>query len=95
MRREGYKFRILEIHLQLRDQQFKTILCVYIYTHTHRLLQRNLMVTANQKSTIDIQTNKKGIPNKTLKIVIKTQDQRTFVKEEGNKKDQQKQIQNN
>ena len=30
-----YKRRILEMHLQLRDQQLKTILCVCIYAHTH------------------------------------------------------------
>ena len=42
------------MHLQLRDQQLKTILYIY------RLLYQNLRVTANQKSTIDTHTNKKN-----------------------------------
>ena len=42
------------MHLQLRDQQLKTISCLY------RLLHQNFRLTANQKSTIDIQTNKKN-----------------------------------
>ena len=41
------------MHLQLRDQHLKTILYIY------RLLYQNFRVTANQKSTIDTQTNKK------------------------------------
>ena len=44
---------MLEMYLQLRDQQLKTISYVY------RLLYQNFRVTANQKSTIDTQTNKK------------------------------------
>ena len=54
MRRGGYKCRTLEMHLQLRDQQLKTI--SYIYG----LLYQNFRITANQKSTIDTQTNKKN-----------------------------------
>ncbi|MCO5700791.1 hypothetical protein NDJ34_19635 [Acinetobacter baumannii] len=54
MRRVGYKCRTLEMHLQLRDQQFKTIL------HIYRLLYQNFRITANQKSTTDTQTNKKN-----------------------------------
>ena len=42
------------MHLQLRDQQLKTILYVY------RLLYQNFRLTANKKSTIDTQTNKKN-----------------------------------
>ena len=53
MRRGGYKCRILEMHLQLRDKQLKTI--SYIY----RLLYQNLRVIANQKSTTATHTNKK------------------------------------
>ena len=46
----------LQMHLKLREQQLKTILCIY------RLLYKNLMVTANQKSTIDTHTHiQKGI----------------------------------
>ena len=54
LRKGGYKCRTLEVHLQLRDQQLKTILYIY------RLLYQNFRVTANQKSTIDTQTNKKN-----------------------------------
>ena len=42
------------MHLQLRDQQLKKILCI------HRLLHQNFRITTNQKSTIDTQTNKKN-----------------------------------
>ena len=58
MRRGGYKCRTLEMHLQLRDQQLKTI--SYIYVYIYRLLHQNFRVTANQKSTIDTQKNKKN-----------------------------------
>ena len=54
MRRGGYKCRTLEMHLQLSDQQLKTISYVY------RLLYQNFQVTAKQKSTIDTHTNKKN-----------------------------------
>ena len=54
MRRGGYKCRTLEMHLQLRDQQLKTI------SYIHRLLYKNFRITANQKSTIDTQTKKEN-----------------------------------
>ena len=76
------------MNLQLRDQQLKTISCTYIY----RLLYQNFRIMANQKSTIDTQTRKIN-SNTTLKIVIKPQEERT--REEGKKKEQQKQIQSN
>ena len=44
----------MQMHFQLRDQQLKTILYMY------RLLHQNFRETANQKSTIDTQTNKKN-----------------------------------
>ena len=49
------------MHLQLRDQQLKTIihLYIYIYIYIHRLLYQNFRVTENQKSTIDTHKNKK------------------------------------
>ena len=48
------------MHLKLRDQQLKTILYIY------RLLYQNLMVTTNQKSTIDIhKKNKKESKHNT------------------------------
>ena len=50
VRRGGYKCRTLEMNLQLREQQLKTI------SHTYRLLYQNFRITANQKSTIDTQT---------------------------------------
>ena len=49
---EDYKLRISEMHLKLWDQQLKATL--YIYS----LLNQNLMVIANQKSTIDTHTKK-------------------------------------
>ena len=54
MRRGGYKFRTLDMNLQLREQQLKTI------SHTYRLLYQNFRITVNQKSTIDTQRNKKN-----------------------------------
>ena len=53
MRRGGYKCRTLQMNLQLREQQLNTI------SYTYRLLHQNFR-TANQKSTIDTQTNKKN-----------------------------------
>ena len=50
MRRGGYKCRTLEMQLQLREQQLKTI------SYTYRLLYQNFRITANQKSTMDTQT---------------------------------------
>ena len=50
MRRGGYKGRTLEMNLQLRDQQLKTISYTY----------QNFSISANQKTTIDTQTNKKN-----------------------------------
>ena len=41
------------MHLQLREQQLKTI------SYTYRILYQNFRITAIQKSTIDAQTNKK------------------------------------
>ena len=54
MRRGGYECRILEMYLQLRDQQLKTI------SYTYRLSYKNFRITANQKSTIDTQKIKKN-----------------------------------
>ena len=73
------------MHLQLRDQQLKTI------SYTYRLLYQNFRKTANQKSTID--TQRKINSNTTLKIVIKPEEERT--REEWKKKEKQKQIQSN
>ena len=52
---------------------------------------RNHRITANQKSTIDTQRNINI--STTLKRVIKPEEERT--REEGKKKEQQKQIQSN
>ena len=86
VRRGEHKYRILEMHLKLRNQQLKTTLYIY------RLLNQNVMGNANQKLQW-IHTHKKSNPNSTLKIFIKLQEKRT--KEEGKKKDLQKQAQNN
>ena len=72
------------MHLQLRDQQLKMILCIC------RLLHQNFSATANQKHTTVTQIRKVN-SNTTLKIVIKPQEEKT---REGKKKEQQKQIQN-
>ena len=71
--------------MQERDQQLKTALYIY------RLLYQNFMGTAIPKTTVETHTHKEKInPNTTLKIVIKSQEWR--IKEEGKKKDPQKQI---
>ena len=49
VKRGGYKCRTLEMNLQLRDQQLKTISNIY------RPLYQNFRITANQKSTMDTQ----------------------------------------
>ena len=66
------------MHLQLRDQQLKAILCVYIdfYIKTSWLSQ-------TKKSVIDSHTNNKSNSNTTLKIVIKPQKKRTKGKKKG------------
>ena len=51
MRRGAYKCRTLEMNLQLRDQQLKTI------SYTYRLLYQHFRITANQKSTTDTQAS--------------------------------------
>ena len=61
------------------------------YMYIYRLLYQNFSITANQKSTIDTQIRKTN-SNTTLKIVIKSQEERP--REEGKKNEQQKQIQN-
>ena len=69
------------MHLKLRDKQLKTILCMY------KLLYQNLMVTANQKSTIDIHTQKKKQSKhntKDIHQVIREESKR--VKEEKRQK---------
>ena len=68
MRTGGYKCRILKTYLQLRDQQLKTIMYIYIY----RLLYQNFVVTANPKSTIGSHTNKKKQPKHDTKDSQKT-----------------------
>ena len=80
-----HKWRILEIHKKLKDQQLKIFLFIC------RLLYQNLMVTnqnyiiANQKSTIDAHTKRKNNPNISLNLVIKLQKKKR-TKEEGKKK---------
>ena len=63
------------MHLQLRVQQLKTIICIY------RLLYY-IQLTWNLQT--DIHTKRKRNSNITLKTVIKWQEKRT--KEEGEKK---------
>ena len=63
------------------------LICIYIDSY------QNFRITANQKSTIDTQTNRKNQLKYNTKIVIKPQDERT--REEGKEKEQQNQIQIN
>ena len=53
MRGGEYKCRVSKMHLKLRDEQLKTS------RYIHTLLYKNLMVTARQKSIIDIHTKRK------------------------------------
>ena len=62
---------------------------IYIYRH----LYQNFRITANQNSTIDTQTNKKSQLKYNTKDSHQTREERT--KEEGKKKEHQKQIQSN
>ena len=71
----------MDKHLQLRDQQLKTI------SYLYRFLYQNFRITTNQKSTFDTQIQKIN-SNTALKIVIKRQEERR--REEGKKKEQQK-----
>ena len=52
----------MEMYLQLRKQQLKTISHIYIYRERERQREsyQNFRITANQKSTIDTNTNKKN-----------------------------------
>ena len=70
------------MHLKLTD--FKTSMYVY------RLLYKNLMVTAKQKSIIGIHKKRKKISTHNIK------DSHQIIREQkkGGKKDLQKQIQN-
>ena len=84
----GYKCRILEMHLQLRGQQLKTIIYIHIYIDSYmktlgKLQTKNLHLIHKQIGKIN--------SNTTLKVVIKPQEETT---KEGKKKEQQKQIQN-
>ena len=69
-----YKCKIFEVHLKLRDQQFK---------QSYKQLQQNLMITTNQKSKIDIHTKKKESKHST-KDSNQSQQKRT--KNEGKRK---------
>ena len=66
---QGFK-----MHLKLRDQQLKTITCIYI--SIYRLLYKNLTVNTNQTSIIYMHTKNKKESKITLKIVIKSQEKR-------------------
>ena len=83
MRRGEYKCRKWELHLKLRDQQHKTTLYIY------RLLYRNLLRPANQKTTIDTHTQKKKQPKHNTK-----DSHQTTIENRRKEEDQQKQIQN-
>ena len=82
-----YKWRIFKIHLELRDQQLKTIM--YIETAIPKPHDNHKPKIYNRYT----HKKRKRNPNATLRIIIKSQEKRT--KEEGKKKDIQKQTPNN
>ena len=56
-----YKCTVSKMHLKLKDQQFKTSMYVY------RLLYKNLVVTAKQKSIIGVHKTRKKISTHNIK----------------------------
>ena len=66
------------MHLQLREQQPRTI------SYTYRLLYQNLRKTANQKSAIDTQTNKKN------QLKYNTKDSHQTIRGENKRKRKEK-----
>ena len=80
------KYRILQMHLKLRDQQSETIL------HTYRWLYQNIMGTTNQITIIDTHIKK------TMEAKHNTKDGQQITKDnkgEGKKKDPKIAIQKN
>ena len=80
------------MNFKLRDQQFKSILClyvsvcVYICTHTYTYTLRNEnILTATQKPVRYTCKNEKMNPSTALKRIIKSQEKKT--KGRGKKKD--------
>ena len=71
----NHKKRTMEMHLQLRDQQLKTI------SYTYRLFYQKFKITSTQKSTIDTQTNKKN------KLKYNTKDSHQITREQEKKKE--------
>ena len=92
LRRGEYTCRTLEMHLQLRGQQFKTISCVYIYIYIYRdsYIKASGQLQSKNLHLIHMQIRKIN-SHKTIKIVIKPKER---TREEGKKNEQQKQIQN-
>uniref|UniRef100_UPI002E78A638 hypothetical protein n=1 Tax=Klebsiella quasipneumoniae TaxID=1463165 RepID=UPI002E78A638 len=68
----------LEMNLQLRHQKLKTI------SYTYRHLHQNFRITANQKSTIDTQTNKKN------QLKYNTKDSHQTIRGENKRKRKEK-----
>ena len=87
MRGGDYKCSIFKMHLKLRDQQLKAI--IYIYD----CCKKNLMVTTNQKSIIDIHTKKKKESKHNTKD-SPHQITREQKKKKGKKRTYKKQTQN-
>ena len=83
MRRGGYKYRTLEMNLQLRDQQLKTI------SYTYSPLYQNFKITANQK--LRELSNTKPALQQILKELLQVEKNKRRRKE----KRTEKQIQSN
>ena len=79
MRRGGYKFRTLQMNLQLRDKQLKTT------SYTYRLISK---LQNNCKPKIY-----NGYTNTMINIGINPEEERT--RDEGKTQEQTKQIQSN
>ena len=62
MRRGRYKCRTLEMHLQLRDQQLKTI------SYIHRLLHQNFRITTLCMETTILRKSRKNKSNSQKKF---------------------------
>ena len=87
MRGGEYKSRDLKMHLELRDQQLKTIIYIYTphgnhkptiyyrYTHSHTHTHTHTHTRGKRK-----REKRKRNPNITLKIVIKSQEKRQKIK---------------
>ena len=84
MRKIGYQHRILEVHLQLKDQQLKRIfvcvcVCKILYLISKPYGNRKLKICNKYSSKLEKN------PTTTLKIVIKSQENKRREEKKTNK----------